>query len=55
MESKSREILNRAMGVVKGISISENLTQKQTELLEGTCNLISQVLDREEELEEPQQ
>ena len=49
MNQESRETLNRAAGVLEGLSVSQNLTDAETNLIVAVSEMIDAVLKKEEE------
>lgn len=47
MTHENRELLNRASGILEGISVSENLTQAETDLIITAIQTIDKVLEEE--------
>jgi hypothetical protein len=47
MTYENRELLNRASGILEGISVSENLTQAETDLIITAVQMIDKVLEEE--------
>ena len=47
MTQESRETLNRATGMLEGLSVSGNLTEAETNLIVDVCEMIDAVLGKE--------
>lgn len=47
MTHENRELLNRASGILEGISVSENLTTAETDLIITAIQMIDKVLEEE--------
>ena len=48
MNRKNRETLNRAAGILEGLSVSENLNDAETNLIISVCEMIDAVLNKED-------
>lgn len=48
MNRDSRELLNRATGILEGLSVSENLTDAETNLIISVTKMLYTVLQRED-------
>ena len=48
MIQENRESLNRAAGILEGLSVSENLTDTETNLLVAVSEMIDAVLKKED-------
>ena len=48
MTHESRETLCKASGILAGLSVSENLTQAETNLIETVAEMIDDVLKKED-------
>lgn len=48
MNRESRETLNRATGILEGLSVSENLTDAETSLIIAVSEMIDAVLKKED-------
>lgn len=47
MTHENRETLNRASGILKGLSVSENLTETETSFILAVSGMIDRVLEKE--------
>ena len=48
MTQENRESLNRATGILEGLSVSENLTDAETNLIVAVAEMIDAVLKKED-------
>lgn len=48
MTQENRETLNRATGILEGLSVSENLTAAKTNLIVAVSEMIDAVLQKED-------
>ena len=49
MKHESRETLYKASGILEGLSVSENLTEAETNLIVAVSEMIDAVLDEEKD------
>ena len=47
MTHENRETLNKASGILEGLSVSENLTEAETSLIVAVSEMIDEVLKKE--------
>jgi hypothetical protein len=48
MNRESRETLNRVSGILEGLSVSENITEAETNLIVAASEMIDAVLNKED-------